>query len=61
MDYLEQIRSHEFTHKLTRLMGDGLHRAYDHVPNEELPPRLQELIRRLDATRPGSNQPRAAG
>ena len=59
MDYVEQIRSQEFAHKLTRLMGVGFHRAYDHVRNEKLPPRLQELMRRLDATHAGSNQQRA--
>jgi hypothetical protein len=56
MDYLEQIRNQECTQKLTRVMADGFHRAYDHVRNEELPPRLQELVRRLDAAHAGSDR-----
>ena len=61
MDLLEQIRSNEFGRKLQRTMADGLHRSYDHVADEEIPRRLQELLRRLDTKQSRSERQGVAG
>jgi hypothetical protein len=48
MDSLKQLRDEEIESMLHREIGKQLHTMYDPVATVELPPRLQELMLRLD-------------
>jgi hypothetical protein len=48
MDSLKKIRTDAVGRELKSTMATQLHSAYDEVLKEELPPRLCELLRRLD-------------
>jgi hypothetical protein len=50
MDSLKRLRNEEIKSKLEREFGKQLHAIYDPVAKDKLPPRLEELLQRLDAT-----------
>jgi hypothetical protein len=50
MDSLKRLRNEELQSRLEREFGKQLHAIYDPVAKDELPPRLQKLLQRLDAT-----------
>jgi hypothetical protein len=49
MDSLKRLRNEELKSKLEREFSKQLHEIYDPVAKDALPPRLQELLQRLDA------------
>jgi hypothetical protein len=46
---LTQINEEAFQRELTRRVGTGLQETYDAVLAQELPPRLRQLLCRLDS------------
>ena len=48
MASLKRRRNEEIKSALHREFGKQLHEMYDPVAEDELPPRLQELMHRLD-------------
>ncbi len=48
MDRLKRLRNEEIKSSLHREIGQQLHVMYDPVAKDELPPRLEELMLRLD-------------
>jgi hypothetical protein len=51
MNSLKRLRTEETQSTLQREIGKQLHAMYDPVAKNELPLRLEELMRRLDSTR----------
>jgi hypothetical protein len=51
MDSLAKLRNDEHVSTLQREFGKQLHAIYDAVAKDELPPRMAELIQRLDKSR----------
>ena len=51
MDSLKRLRNEEIKSTLHREIGKQLHAMYDPVASDELPPRLEELMQRLDTIR----------
>jgi hypothetical protein len=48
MDSLKRLRNEETQSTLQREIGKQLHAMYDPVAKNELPPRIEALMRRLD-------------
>ncbi len=48
MDGLKRLRSEELHSKLRSEIAKQLHTVFDDVLKDELPPRLQDLLRHLD-------------
>jgi hypothetical protein len=48
MDSLRRLRNEEIKSTLHREIGKQLHVMYDPVAKDELPPRLEELVERID-------------